>query len=66
MLRGTITEYGLSVAARCHSTRSAGTDDDRLRGCTGDERQRRALRPIASAFGLLAVYLLVQSTFLRS
>jgi divalent metal cation (Fe/Co/Zn/Cd) transporter len=29
---------------------------------TGEERQRRALRLIAAAFGLLAVYLLVQST----
>jgi divalent metal cation (Fe/Co/Zn/Cd) transporter len=29
---------------------------------TGEERQRRALRLLAAAFGLLAVYLLVQST----
>ena len=30
---------------------------------TGEHRQRRALRLIGGAFGLLAVYLLVQSTF---
>jgi divalent metal cation (Fe/Co/Zn/Cd) transporter len=30
---------------------------------TGEHRQRRALRLIGSAFGLLAVYLVVQSTF---
>jgi hypothetical protein len=30
---------------------------------TGEHRQRRALRLIGAAFGLLAVYLLVQSTF---
>jgi divalent metal cation (Fe/Co/Zn/Cd) transporter len=31
--------------------------------CTGEHRQRRALRLIGGAFGLLAVYLVVQSTF---